>query len=877
MIPKRVTLENFLSYGPKTEIAFAADEPLWVVGGPNGVGKSAVFDAMTYCLYAEHRGGGRGHEQLIRHGADGFKAAFEFQFVGIDYRITRTRQRRGRTTQAVERLDGGCWARVPDVDGAEAVTEWVRSTLGLPFEAFCASVLLRQGRADDILDAAPARRLETLKKIIGVERYEELSGRVNEAGKERARELERLRRQRAGIEDVTQADLESEQEAVNRTAAARELADATRTRAVAAVPQAEQWARLTAEGADLTRKLAEADGRSRDEAAIRHDHARYVELSAVVPVLEELGRLRATVADAETRYTAATRRRDELRAKHDADRQRAEGLRLVVSDQRRAAADLSNEADVATKDSERLSGLLTIADELATADRGADAFPDTLDAELAAARVAKVSVAEAERTARDAEAEIAGLLKEAKKQQKAFADVTVGITCSQCGQEVTAKHAEDERNRLADRVAAHTAAATEAKAKSADATSDREAADARLKTLTDDIAERNHLRQRRSDLERSLTALGSATDPAAVREEIARLAERLTDLQAEHSAARGRQHEAERELKELDPVVKRQEGDLQRVETEATQLATALARDTAACDGLLARLPDGWRDSNDATAPAADLRRLAADGIEPRFRQLEADATLRREWEERQRKVVQEMGAVPADARIAVADARQAQRSAEQVFALCDTAHRDAVSRMDELTRRQEQLATLTTAAAAAETDARVHAKLDKLLGKEKLQRELIREAEAAIVRLTQQTLANLSGGDLSVRLADADGDDKAFDLLVFRGDDPNPIPVKMLSGSQKFRVAVSVALAVGRFATGQARPLECVIIDEGFGSLDRDGLRAAADELNRLKDHLRRIIVVSHQEEFTDQFPVVIRLSKGDAGTTAEAVRQQR
>ncbi len=103
MIPKRVTLENFLSYGPRTEIAFTADEPLWVVGGPNGVGKSAVFDAMTYCLYAEHRGGGQKHEQLVRHGADKFSVSFDFEFNGTDYRITRTRPLKGRTTQAVER------------------------------------------------------------------------------------------------------------------------------------------------------------------------------------------------------------------------------------------------------------------------------------------------------------------------------------------------------------------------------------------------------------------------------------------------------------------------------------------------------------------------------------------------------------------------------------------------------------------------------------------------------------------------------------------------------------------------------------------------------------------------------------------------------
>jgi DNA repair exonuclease SbcCD ATPase subunit len=75
--------------------------------------------------------------------------------------------------------------------------------------------------------------------------------------------------------------------------------------------------------------------------------------------------------------------------------------------------------------------------------------------------------------------------------------------------------------------------------------------------------------------------------------------------------------------------------------------------------------------------------------------------------------------------------------------------------------------------------------------------------------------------------------------------------------------------------AAGQLLPLESVIIDEGFGSLDRDGLRAAADELNRLRQHLRRIIVVSHQEELAKRFPVLYQLCQGENGTTATAVRQ--
>lgn len=99
---------------------------------------------------------------------------------------------------------------------------------------------------------------------------------------------------------------------------------------------------------------------------------------------------------------------------------------------------------------------------------------------------------------------------------------------------------------------------------------------------------------------------------------------------------------------------------------------------------------------------------------------------------------------------------------------------------------------------------------------------------------------------------------------------------MNFLSGSQRFRVAVAVALAVGRFASGRARPLEAVVIGEGFGSLDKDGLRAMADELNRLQRAaaLRRVILISHQDEFTDLFPVGYELTAGEAGTVARPYR---
>ncbi len=877
MIPKRVTLENFLSYGPKTEIAFTDDEPLWVLGGPNGVGKSAVFDAITYCLFAEHRGGGRGHDHLTRHGANGFTVAVEFEFAGTDYRVTRGRSGK-KAVQAVEQRTGGHWQRVKDVDGADAVTAWAKQTLGLSFDAFTASVLLRQGKADDILDAPPAQRLDTLKKIIGVERFEQLSERVGAARKGTDAELKRLQQQRAAVAPVSVEEFAAAEVTVTETVTTRETADAARRDATTAVPWAKQWVALTAKRDDLIRRLADADARATDAEQIRTDHARLVELSAVVPVLQKLIPLLAVLAEAVRDRDEAGMAATTLRAELIRMRQQVEALKLVSATNRQEATDLSAEAGTAATEHGRQSSFLTFADEITALRAAATTFPATLDAEADVARAGVLAATVVERAARDAVTEVAAHLKQATEQQARFGRVGVGVPCSECGQAVTAEHAEKEEKRLADRLAELTAHLAAAREVSTAATSGREEAGAWLAELNQRIADRDRTAERLADRERSLTALGGTTDADAVRAELARLDALRADLQHRHATARGNQEEADEELKALGATVTGLETDVLTADAESNQLTTALARDTATRDAQLAQLPPAWHATLDATPLVLERDRLTTAGTDKRFRELEQDTALRCEWEQQRTDTDAALADIPDAARIPAAEAERRERLAEDTFRARDGDHRAAVARLDELTRRREQLDELTSSITTATADARAHEKLDTLLGKQKLQRELIREAEAEIVRLAQQTLDKLSGGEMSVSLADSEeGDDKAFDLLVRVGDTPTPTGVRFLSGSQKFRVAISVALAIGRFASGQARPLESVIIDEGFGSLDKDGLRAAAEELNRLKDHLRRIILVSHQEEFTDHFPVVIRLSKGEHGTEATQVRQQR
>jgi exonuclease SbcC len=176
------------------------------------------------------------------------------------------------------------------------------------------------------------------------------------------------------------------------------------------------------------------------------------------------------------------------------------------------------------------------------------------------------------------------------------------------------------------------------------------------------------------------------------------------------------------------------------------------------------------------------------------------------------------------------------------------------------LENRRKQREEIEAEYLAAEGELSTLRKLADLLGRDRLQLFLVRQAERQVVEHANAVLDRLSGGQLYLRLSgEANGEGnqaKALELEAYNrltGD--KAINVAFLSGSQKFRVAVSLALGIGQYASRQHRPIESVIIDEGFGCLDSQGRQVMIQELQNLRGQMRCILLVSHQEEFAEAF----------------------
>src|SRR5436305_2563366 len=176
MIPQRVSLEGFLSYREKQTIDFEGSS-LWMLWGPNGVGKSAVFDAITIALFNTHRAGSavRNAKELINHYADRFIIEFDFMVDDIAYRIRRTYARNGSPTRGAFILQkNDLKVPIPDTISDDGLKKWVARIIGLDYLAFTSSVLLLQGKSEQLLNAEPKGRYEILAELIDLSRYQRL-------------------------------------------------------------------------------------------------------------------------------------------------------------------------------------------------------------------------------------------------------------------------------------------------------------------------------------------------------------------------------------------------------------------------------------------------------------------------------------------------------------------------------------------------------------------------------------------------------------------------------------------------------------------------------------------------------------------------------
>ena len=216
---KKIFIENINGLRGRHCFDLSKFRGLFAITGPTGAGKSTILDAICLALFGQTprlKTISATQNELMSLGESHCRAAVEFTLAGRSY-LASWQQKRSSGKQPfanpVHKLATGAGEIISEKksDTEKAILE----LLALDFPQFCQTVLLAQGQFDRFLDASEAERGRIFERISQVSLYRELSRRAFERQRQEQEQLQRLQIQRDSIDllsDGEQAALEAERQ-----------------------------------------------------------------------------------------------------------------------------------------------------------------------------------------------------------------------------------------------------------------------------------------------------------------------------------------------------------------------------------------------------------------------------------------------------------------------------------------------------------------------------------------------------------------------------------------------------------------------------------------------------------------------------------------
>jgi exonuclease SbcC len=850
MIPLQLRVRNFMCYRDNVPPLNFEGVHLACLTGPNGHGKSALLDAMTWVLWGKARA--KRDDELIHLGEPDMEAELTFDLGGTIYRVLRKRDSsgRGRTLLdlQVQPPDGSGEFQSIAESGIRATQEAIIRLLRMDYETFTNSAFLIQGKADAFTTRTPAERKRVLGEILGLSLYDEYEQRAKEKARDKDREVAEL--------DGLLRDID------------RELA--RQPEYEADVAQAE------AQVAELSAAAKEA------EAAL-------TELRDEQQMLEhQQGRLR----DLDRRQAQARQELSEIEVQIAERKQRLEGYETTLSG--RKQIEKGYEALIAAREaeatwSERLTQYAQKQEQQRELERAIDTARRELD--LAAGRLEeRIRVLERRaeegsshesnlagvRAQLDALAEQQAAREATQEQMQCLAEESTGLQvrndqlrsemdalkekvdllkretgeaqCPLCQQALSDEHRDQlldrfqkEGKALADRHRANTTRRREIEAEVRDL-------QACIRQMDEKLAEQAALQRREAQLEQALAEARQAA----------------TDL--EDSYAARAVLEARLQAGDYAPAEQAQLSSLARelealgYDAETHRRARAKATELAEHEAAHQRLQTALERVDEERAALGDLQTRQA-----RWQKVLADDQVQRESLAAQVARLPVVAAQLQDRIQEVDELRAQSAKARLVLGAAqqklDHCHHVANERKRHEAHRKEK----------AEEKA-VFEELRLAFGKKGVQAMIIEAAIPEIEFEANRLLARMTEGRMHVRFEtqrETLKGDTLETLDINIADELGTRPYELFSGGEAFRVNFAIRIALSKLLARRAgAQLQLLVVDEGFGTQDAEGRERLVEAITSIQEDFARILVVTHIEELKDAFPVRIEVTKTADGS---------
>lgn len=901
MIPQIIQIKNFLSYGPQEQIVNFTPYHLIYLSGKNGHGKSALLDAITWAVWGHARkttGVSRADEGLVHLGQKHMLIIFEFVVNNQRYKIRReyikTASKPYASLDFCVMQEDNSYKTLTDKTIATTQKK-IEDTIGITYDTFVNSVFLRQGQSNEFSKKTPKERKEILANILHLEKFESIKKIASE--KLKTFELAQLQQQTmlARIEQELQELTIVIQNLQDQTAShhilQEEIAKAVKhkeqiyARLQALTPLLTQLQTITieqefnrkhckeaqAQYALLQEKIAAIDqeqAQLANYATLQEQHKKVAqELENLQKKAEQRIELKEKFLELQTQKQLLEKEYEQEQSKQlysitlalSAAQTKLEQLIHNKNQQEQQTTQARQELQHAVQKQHELQTYLQTHLHLEQDLQNCAQTIETLQQEYSTTSAKIDQVTAAEHTIH---AKITGL------------KTTTNTTCELCQQEVSAEHTQIMLATLEQELATTQALYAQNKADQAKTQQLLESAkqkNIQLQTMHNDLVSAQHQKQHRNQEIQKLDELiaNYARKQAEIHQQIEDEQKLYNELMVKQQTIRS------------TTITLEQTPAYQEVQTKLTNVI-AQGKELSYDQSYHTKLQQEYKTIETTLHNLADLQHNVTLQHERKaqvatlHKQID---TLQTEYQAQQDKIAllqptaQEK--IELNLQLAAIESELTALHQQQMLILqAQGSLQTQQTKQEKLGIEQKSLKEQTT---ATQQEIILFQTIIKTVSKDGVQALLIEQAIPEIEAEANFLLAELTNNQTqifieSLRDLKKGGSKETLDIKI---SDPLGVrPYEMFSGGEAFRIDFALRIAISKLlARRSGTTLQTLIIDEGFGSQDEEGLHVMMDCITKIQDHFAKIIIISHLPEMKEQFPVEFHVTKKSHGSHIDVI----
>ncbi|MFX1252485.1 MAG: AAA family ATPase [Promethearchaeota archaeon] len=805
---EEVHLENFRSFGKRQSFDLRGADILGIVG-ENGAGKSTLIEALTYGFYGRSLttdAKAMRKEHLIHDQQSAGKIIIDFQVENLNYHLERLVKRKGADEVNLQVI--GKEGKKPLSTGAKPTEEVIKRLLGMDYDTFVSSTIIRQGEMSRLSDLNPSQRKDALIKIFGLDRFTLALDKVKEKEKELTFEIRSQEKEVDELNNLKTTLEQNEKDYKESLSEKNEYQTRKKNLEIEVKRLEEEFEQLREKEPDYQRLVLKEIDKPMEK--LKKDQ-----------IILEQGKERYD--EALSRWTEIKNQLPDLTSKIQ---KRKEELILKIKDEEEILQKKTTKL-------EQLHAMLRDVNNLPNLEKYLETLERTnrqLEKEIASKSQLKIEVDKQ-------------LIKTQNNLNSLEQDPSTS-TCPLCGQSLNEETSTQLFNTLKTEITAY---------------------EEQIKSLTSEITKsEDELRKAKADEKQLVEQVRDLRDKKAEtkgikdsQEDVERTKLRLTEFKREHTqlTENNPEHPLIQSIFSLKEQWKTAQADHRKaIENYSPEKLNKTKKEIESLEEIKDELEDKDKGSriNEILIkiePLIEEKDVLMENLSE-WTKIKENIEKKKEELEKCRKNLTE--AVKGLAELE-GDLRQREKvinHQKEECAILPAKKKELEEKLEESEINQILINSVFGREGVANDI------LKRLLP------ELEREASKILVGLSEN---RFNGFTIELERETTAGKKKG-DLEWYVNDSQGNHALPRFSGGEKFRIHLALRLAISEILsrlTGAMKRPETLIIDEGFGSLDMGGKQAVLQALNYLKKRFAKVIVITHVDDVKESLPSLINVKK--------------